>query len=109
VDDAAVILAGDAASILATVTGRATIERWTTRRFADGVASVRRHLVPLADPDLLISSFGREAFHRPGIDPVPAVAGSPVRVAYAIRWIELRTGFDLPEWSPWIDGCSPVP
>ena len=29
-------------------------------------------------------------------EPVPAVAASPVRVAYAIRWIELGTGLDLP-------------
>ena len=40
----------------------------------------------------MAASFTREAFHGPRLARVTAVATSPVRVAYAIRWIELQVG-----------------
>jgi hypothetical protein len=63
---------------------------WSKPTFAREVALVRAHLAPIRSPAGLEASFAREAFHTvrvPDVDD-PAVAG-PVRVAYAMRWLEL--------------------
>jgi hypothetical protein len=68
---------------------------WSEPAFAREVALVRAHLAPIRSPAGLEASFAREAFHTghaPDVDD-SAVAG-PVRVAYAIRWLEL--GEDRP-------------
>jgi hypothetical protein len=63
------------------------------------VRVTRLQLAPLHDPRLLVESFAREAMHtrrpigRPGA----------VRVAYAIRWLEIRHGLDLPAWPAWME------
>jgi hypothetical protein len=47
----------------------------------------------------LIASFGREAFQAlgsPEADASPRLV--PVRVAYALRWLELGDGRPLPSW-----------
>ena len=94
-EDVQALLTGDPAS-------PATV-RWTTDRFARQVAAVRRHLDPIPDTDRLADSFGREAFHGARIGRSPAIATSPVRVAYAIRWIELIAGIGLPDWPAWLE------
>jgi hypothetical protein len=63
------------------------------------VGAARTQLAPLHDARLLAESFAREALHarrqigRPGA----------IRVAYAIRWLELATGTDLPPWPIWTE------
>lgn len=64
--------------------------RWTAPAFCREVDLVRSHLRLIRSRPLLASSFGREAFHgqaSPGSDR--ALGGSAVRVAYALRWLEL--------------------
>jgi hypothetical protein len=65
---------------------------------------VRAHLRPIGSRTLLSASFGREAFHgqaAPGSDV--ALGGSAVRVAYALRWLELGDGTTRPPWRSLLD------
>jgi len=71
-------------------------EEWRSARSASQTELIRRHLQPLRTRRMLAASFGREAFHvavAPG-DPV-----SPIRVAYALRWLELGDGVQRGSWS----------
>ncbi len=71
-------------------------DRWGDPAFARQTDLIRRHLEPLHSRRTLAASFGREAFQvaiEPG-DPV-----SSIRVAYAVRWLELGDGVDRPGWS----------
>ena len=82
---------------------------WGVPAFAREVDLVRAQLAPIRDRRGLAASFAREAFRafpaaadppdRPdGPDgPVPGL--SPVRVAYAVRWLELGRGARHPAWS----------
>ncbi len=75
-------------------------DRWGDPAFARQTDLIRRHLEPLRSRRTLAASFGREAFQvaiEPG-DPV-----SPIRVAYAIRWLELGVGSDRPGWSEMLE------
>jgi hypothetical protein len=56
---------------------------WSEPGFERQVAEVRDHLAPLRSRRALAASFGRESFHGLGTDAVP------IRLAYAIRWLEL--------------------
>ncbi len=74
--------------------------RWTQPAFRREVDLVRAHLAPLRTRQALAASFGREAFHV-AIDVNDHRDPGPVRVAYALRWLELgvrrdATGADLP-------------
>ena len=78
---------------------------WSRPTFAERVQAVRRQLAPLGSQRLLEASFAREALHaHPVVEPPTAV-----RVAYAIRWIELTLGPDLPAWPPVVvdPSCGP--
>lgn len=76
--------------------------RWTQPSFGQEVELVRRHLAPVRSRQSLAASFEREAFHV-----VPAAAEvddpSPIRLAYALRWMELRDGATGPAWSTLLD------
>jgi hypothetical protein len=52
---------------------------------------VRAHLAPLRSRKALAASYGREAFHVVLDDTARDDLGA-VRLAYAIRWLELGTG-----------------
>ena len=83
--------------LLALRTGRPP--RWGAPAFAREVDLVRVHLRPIRGRALLASSFRREAFHglaAPGSDV--ALGGSAVRVAYALRWLELGDGAPRDDW-----------
>ena len=72
-------------------------ERWAQPAFAAEVELIRRHLAPVRTRRTLAASYGREAFHlaptqADGADP------SPTRLAYALRWLELRDGATGPSW-----------
>src|SRR5262249_25145629 len=105
------VLVDDAARILLTMTGDLpVVAPWRSRRFAREVALVRRHLEPMCSPQVLASAFGRASFHvlarSPRAGATPSSAG-PVRVAYAIRWIELQLDLDLPPWGSWLGELRP--
>jgi hypothetical protein len=81
---------------------------WSEPGFIREVGLVRAHLAPIRSQAALEASYGREAFHsiaRNGADkpidddaaPSADVPG-PVRVAYAIRWLELSDGHPRPAW-----------
>ena len=99
--DPVALLVADARTLLLAADDDAVSDRWRDERFAGQVEAVRRHLAPIANPELIAASFTREAFHGPRLARVPAVAASPVRVAYAIRWMELQLGLALPGFRCW--------
>jgi hypothetical protein len=76
--------------------------RWTQPSFGQEVELVRRHLAPVRTRQSLAASFGREAFHI-----VPSATEvddpSPIRLAYALRWMELRDGATGPSWTSLLD------
>jgi hypothetical protein len=82
---------------------------WRSERFACSVDSVRRQLAPIRTLTALADSYARESRHISG--PCHALAfeaprgpasglpaGSPVEVAYLMRWIELDRGRTLHDW-----------
>jgi hypothetical protein len=79
--------------------------RWTTYPFGREVDRTRAQLAPIRSRVALLASFSREA-------PIAATWGSveaglpagPVRVAYAIRWLELGDGRARPAWASFVAG-----
>jgi hypothetical protein len=76
--------------------------RWTQPAFGAQVELVRRHLAPVRSRRSLAASFGREAFH---IVPTAAERDdpNPIRLAYALRWLELGSGTDERSWATLFD------
>jgi hypothetical protein len=76
--------------------------RWAQPGFGAEVELVRRHLAPVRTRQSLAASFGREAFH---VLPTAAEHDdpSPIRLAYALRWMELRDGATGPSWMSLFD------
>lgn len=76
--------------------------RWAQPSFGQQVELVRRHLAPVRTRQSLAASFGREAFH---IVPTATEVDdpSPIRLAYALRWMELRDGATGPSWMSLLD------
>lgn len=72
-------------------------ERWAQPSFGAEVELIRRHLAPVRTRRTLAASYGREAFH---LAPTRAdnADPSPTRLAYALRWLELRDGSIGPTW-----------
>ncbi|HYH93047.1 MAG TPA: hypothetical protein VD763_07795 [Candidatus Saccharimonadales bacterium] len=71
---------------------------WDDERVARDVELIRRHLAPFRTRRALAASFGREAFHVRPASADDRDAG-PVRLAYAVRWLELGDGVMRPPWS----------
>ena len=80
---------------------------WGVPAFAREVDLIRAQLAPIRDRRGLAASFGREAFrtsaprdatHQVDAAELPDAIG-PVRVAYAVRWLELGRGIRQPAWS----------
>jgi hypothetical protein len=71
--------------------------RWQQPAFGAEVEQIRRHLAPVRSRQTLAASYGREAFH---LAPTPADQADPsaVRLAYALRWLELRDGGTGQTW-----------
>jgi hypothetical protein len=79
--------------------------RWSTSAFAREVATVRAQLAPIQSRRGLAESFGREAAIAATTTPATIVLPEPpgpVRVAYAIRWLELGDERIRPSWDAWI-------
>ena len=76
--------------------------RWTTPAFAAEVERTRAHLSPIRSRETLLASFSREAsIAATRGQPLETLPAGPVRLAYAIRWLELGDGRARPGWS-WI-------
>ncbi len=71
--------------------------RWAQPSFGAEVELVRRHLAPVRSRQTLAASYGREAFHL-GLAQAERDDPSPTRLAYALRWMELRDGATGPSW-----------
>ena len=71
--------------------------RWNQPGFGAEVERIRRHLAPVRTRRTLAASYGREAFH---LTPTRADRSDPsaTRLAYALRWLELRDGATGPSW-----------
>ena len=84
-----------------------TIPRqWTTVPFTREVDRTRAQLGPIRSRVALAASFTREASvaaSRPEPSASPTPPG-PVRLAYAIRWLELGDDRPRPDWSSIING-----
>ena len=72
---------------------------WGDTAFAREVELVRCHLAPLRNRRSLTASFGREAFQTLDLDSSRPAPLGPIRAAYAIRWLELGSGANLPAWT----------
>jgi hypothetical protein len=87
-------LVGDVTVVRAVLMQGGAPEAWRAAGFCGRVEAARRDLAPIASSGLLVESFRREAFHgEPG-----GAAADAVRVAYAIRWLEVVLKLDVPPW-----------
>ena len=71
-------------------------DAWADEAFGREVELIRRHLAPLRQRRSLAASFGREAFQSLDETSTDTTALGPIRVAYAIRWLELGGAGVLP-------------
>jgi hypothetical protein len=71
--------------------------RWNQPGFGAEVELIRRHLAPIRTRRTLAASYAREAFHLTP-NPTDRADPSPTRLAYALRWLELRDGATGPSW-----------
>jgi len=79
--------------------------RWTTYPFGREVDRTRGQLAPIRSRAALLASFSREAsiaVTRGAIGT--GLPAGPVRVAYAIRWLELGDGRPRPAWASFVAG-----
>jgi hypothetical protein len=74
-------------------------QRWSQPSFGREIELVRAHLAPLRSRKALAASYGREAFHLSMDDAARNDPGA-VRLAYALRWLELGAGEVVPIWPP---------
>ena len=76
-------------------------ERWTRTPFGREVDRTRAQLAPIQTRTALAGSFSREASVAAtrSAPLTPADPPGPVRVAYAIRWLELGDGRARPDWA----------
>ena len=79
--------------------------RWTTYPFGQEVDRTRGQLAPIRSRTALLASVSREASIAVtrGVSETDLPAG-PVRVAYAIRWLELGDGRARPAWASFLAG-----
>jgi hypothetical protein len=83
-------------------------ERWTRTPFGREVDRTRGQLAPIRSRAALAASFSREAsVAATRSAPLsPSDPPGPVRVAYAIRWLELGDGRLRPDWSTITKGVA---
>jgi hypothetical protein len=79
--------------------------RWTTFPFGQEVDRTRGQLAPIRSRAALLASYSREASIAVtrGMVEIGLPAG-PVRIAYAIRWLELGDGRPRPIWGSFVAG-----
>ena len=71
--------------------------RWRQPAFGRDVERVRRRLARIRSQRTLAAAYRREVFERlrPGSDRAEE---SAIRVAYALRWLEMEDGVTGPSW-----------
>lgn len=102
-------LALDALLLLRRFRGTAAADAvWSDPAFGRQVEAIRSQLAPIRSRRALTASFWREAahIHRPILVPDgrPLEPPGPLRLAYAIRWLELGDGELRPGWMPIVRG-----
>jgi hypothetical protein len=80
--------------------------RWATVPFGREVDRTRAQLAPIRTRAALATSFSREASVAVTrfAEPAPLMPPGPVRVAYAIRWLELGDDRSRPAWASIANG-----
>lgn len=73
--------------------------RWSQPSSRREIELVRAHLTPLRTRKALAASYGREAFHV-SMDNAASDDPGAVRLAYALRWLELGSGDVGSMWPP---------
>lgn len=71
--------------------------RWTEPTFGAEVERCRRHVADLTTQDALATAYEHDVFERLTGGRGDA-HGSPIRVAYALRWLELQEDSIGPAW-----------
>ena len=89
---------------------RSVPRAWTTGSFCREVDRTRAQLAPLRSRSALAASFVREASVAVSRSSQPDGRGAtttpgPVRVAYAVRWLELGDDRRRPEWISIVNGA----
>lgn len=78
---------------------------WREPAFAREVDLVRDQLAPIRSRRSLAASFERESFRWAGVDEAAGPVALPaLRVAYALRWLELADGVMRPGWTSLVAG-----
>lgn len=72
-------------------------KHWSDPRFRTAVEVCRMQLRPIASRRALASSFGREAFQMIPPSAATAFDADAVRLAYALRWLELGPPAGVPQ------------
>ena len=75
---------------------------WGEPAFAWEVERIRRQLAPIVSRRALVSSYGREAFRGATVAAGESRSIGPVRLAYAVRWLELGERAPRPGWSGFV-------
>jgi hypothetical protein len=100
------MLAADALFLVRHRERRSVEAAMLSTRFVREVALVRAHLAPIRSRAALVASLAREAFQATGTVPPLDEAPGAVRVAYAMRWMELGDGVGRPDWREWVAGTD---
>ncbi len=96
------MLAEDVRLLLDTARSGMVPVAWSRPGFAARVRVAQRQLACLHSWRSLSDSFARESLHAHPIAAEP----TPIRVAYAIRWLELVADVVIPDWGTW---AAPTP
>lgn len=78
--------------------------RWRGFAFAREVDRTRAQLAPIRTRRALLTSFAREASIVVTAPSPASLPPGPVRVAYAIRWLELGDARPRPSWAAFVAG-----
>jgi hypothetical protein len=70
---------------------------WREPAFGIEVERYRRHMAPIRTHQSLATVYGWDVFGLP-MRRVDRAEGSPIRVAFALRWLELREDATGPSW-----------
>ena len=72
-------------------------QRWRQPAFGVEVERIRRRLARIRSRDALVASYGSEVFEH-AVPRSDRATGSALRVAYALRWLELQDGATGQSW-----------
>lgn len=78
--------------------------RWIQPAFGREIEQVRTHLAVVRSRAALAESYRRESFHFGS--PADVDDAGPVRIAYALRWLELGDGVVGPTWAAMMGPCG---